>query len=151
MVWTEVIRNGRTTVSCGNLWEIRRNHFDFLLGCNRKNTESVNFCQSSTTLTPKIFPRTTKLPNIEKNASEVVLSPNHEKSVVEAVHQKSSAGLFTAVFSIFIAVFALVGWTVYAYTHPNTRSGYCLIQYGRPIAWLRRRNEAQYVAASFSS
>ncbi|XP_028404567.1 plexin domain-containing protein 2-like isoform X2 [Dendronephthya gigantea] len=50
---------------------------------------------------------------------------------------KLSGGEIAVIVILPLLVMVIVAWFVYAYFHPQTKSGLCLIEYGNPTKWCR--------------
>ncbi|CAB3989314.1 Plexin domain-containing 2 [Paramuricea clavata] len=48
-----------------------------------------------------------------------------------------SGGVIAVIVILLVLVIIALAWYVYAYSHPQTKSGLCLIKYGNPTKWCR--------------
>lgn len=142
MDWIASVKNGPTLVSKSadaSLHSLINS--SILSGCDKSQiSDDVKKCPAFDVQTSTVSPFLEHSPD-EKSSRTA--SP-----VTQLEPERSSAGFFTTICSIFAIIFVGVCWVFYAYTHPHTSSGQFLIQYGRPSAWSWRRGEARYTAAT---
>ncbi|CAK1554663.1 unnamed protein product [Leptosia nina] len=83
------------------------------------------------------------------NRSEEAARKLHTEGTPDVPPNKphSAIGGVVAAFVVVTLICSFVGWMVYAYKNPLSRSGQILIRY-RPSQWSWRRGEARYTAAT---